>query len=66
MWNKTQIASFQRGLAAAEKVAPAVAKLEELAKHMPQFEDRIRTLALRLENAKTIAGIALATDAQQG
>jgi len=64
VWNKTQIAAFQRGLATAEKLAPSVAKLEQLAAHMPQFADRIRTLALRLENAKTIATIALTTDAQ--
>lgn len=65
MWNKSQIASFQKALAGALKLKPAVAKLAELARFVPQFEDRIRALQLRLENAESLATIALAADAQQ-
>lgn len=59
MWNKTQQAAFERALAAMEKICPTCDALAELAKHSPQFADRIEELRTRAENAKRLAEVAL-------
>ncbi len=63
MWTKTQVATFQRALAAAQKWQPALAKLGEIAKHSPAFADRIAELRTRAEYAETLATVALSVDA---
>lgn len=60
MWNKAQIATFQRALAAAERWQPALDRLAEIAKYAPQFEDRIQELQLRASNVGNLARAALA------
>lgn len=59
MWTNSQISAFQRTLAAADKYLVAVEHLEEIAKHAPQFADRVRELRIRADMAKTLATVAL-------
>lgn len=62
MWTKTQVATFQRTLAAAQKWRPALEKLGEIAVHSPAFADRIAELRARAEYAETLATVALSVD----
>jgi hypothetical protein len=59
VWNKTQIAAFERALAAMGKACPACDALAEIAKHSPEFADRVKELQTRAENTKTLATVAL-------
>lgn len=59
MWTKQQIATFQRALAAAQKWEPVLEYLSELAKHSPQFADRVQELQIRAANVKNLAEAAL-------
>lgn len=59
MWNKAQIATFQRALAACQKWEPVLNRLGEIAKHSPQFADRIAELQLRAANVRNLAEAAL-------
>lgn len=60
MWNKAQIAAFQRALAASDKWQPALDRLAEIAKYAPQFADRIAELQIRATNVGNLARVALA------
>lgn len=60
MWTRNQLAAFQRALAAYEKWLPMLEHLQELAKHAPQFADRITELSIRAENVGNLARSALA------
>ena len=62
MWSKPQVAAFQRTLAASEKWSSALAKLADVARHAPQFADRVKELEVRAENARLLAQTALAVD----
>lgn len=62
MWTKPQVATFQRVLATIDKHQPALDRLAEIAKHSPQFADRIADLQTRAANAKTLATVALTGD----
>lgn len=62
MWSKAQVATFQRAIAAAQKWAPALEKLGEIAKHSPAFADRIAELRTRADYVETLATVALAAD----
>lgn len=62
MFTKQQVATFQRTLAAAAKWQAALEKLQEIAKHNPQFADRVADLKVRAENATLMAQTALAVE----
>ena len=59
MWTKAQIATFQRALAASQKWEPVLEYLSELAKHSPQFADRVQELQIRAANVQNLANAAL-------
>lgn len=59
MWNKNQLAIFQRALAAAQKWQQSLDRLSEIAKHSPQFADRINELIIRANNVQNLAEAAL-------
>lgn len=65
MWNANQVKIFERALATAEKWEQAIAVLQQLAPHAPQFADRIREIAARAENQRALAQIALTAGRQQ-
>lgn len=62
MWNKQQVAKFQSALALVEKHQPALDKLAEIAKHAPEFNDRVQQLLTRAENVKRLASVAITAD----
>lgn len=59
MWTKQQIATFQRALAASQKWEKVLEYLSELAKHSPQFADRIAELQIRAANVQNLSNAAL-------
>lgn len=62
MFTKAQVQSFSKALAGAEKYEPMIERLAQIAERSPQFKDRIDALRVKLEHAKAVAQIALATD----
>jgi hypothetical protein len=62
MWTKPQVATFQRALATVEKHQAALDRLAEIAKHSPQFAERVKDLHDRAKNVKTLATVALTGD----
>lgn len=60
MWTKAQIAAFQRALAAGQKWEQSIERLAEVAKHAPQFAERIAELQVRAQNVLNLAQAALA------
>lgn len=59
MWTKAQLATFQKALAASQKWQQTLEYLSELAKHSPQFADRISELQIRANNVQNLAQAAL-------
>lgn len=62
MWSKPQVAAFQRAIALCEKVDSAIAKLEQMAKHMPEIAERVAELRARRDNLHAVSTIAIGID----
>lgn len=59
MFTPQQLAKFRKALAVVQKHGPALDKLEQIAKHSPQFADIVRDLRTRADYVDTVAKIAL-------
>lgn len=63
-WTDTQRRTWNRVLAGANALDARVRKLERLAPLSPKFQEMIRELILKHQNAKQQAEIALAMDSE--
>lgn len=61
MWTAAQIKTFQRALAKCEKWEPAIARLEQMAMHAPQFAERVQEMRLRCDHLRNLSQLALAS-----
>lgn len=59
MWNKTQLAAFERVVASCREREPKLVALETLAQSAPQFADRVAEIRARHDHARTLAEVAL-------
>lgn len=59
MFTPQQLAKFRKALAVVQKHGPALDKLEQIAKHSPQFADIVRDLKTRAEYVETVSKVAL-------
>jgi phage protein D len=64
MWERAKLAAFQRAIAAAEKWKPMIAHLQELAKHVPAFKQRVDDLEVMRQTAENVGKLAVAIDPQ--
>lgn len=62
MWTRTQVATFQRALATAEKYDEPLRRLEQIAQYAPAFADRVRQLRTLRDTLHQISAAALAID----
>lgn len=59
MWNKSQVATFERVVSSCREREERLRALERLAESSPQFADRVAEIRARHDLAKTLAEVAL-------
>ncbi len=59
MFDRKQLAAFERGLATAESAREKLEKLEEIARYSPQLAQRVKDLCVRCEELRAICATAL-------
>lgn len=64
MWTDSQRKIFARVLANSQKREAAIAKLQELRQYLPQYDQQIHEVALRNDNLRMLATVALGSEAE--
>ena len=62
MWTKAQVRAHQQAKATAQKWEPAIARLEEMAKHNPALAERVKELRDMRDQLDLMTSTALAID----